>query len=118
VTPVEAVRVAVEDVPFTVVELEPVGSGDDQVLRLRGNLDEWIVLDDLHPLEMRSVSAGQPPVPYVTFRPATGRRLALAARLLRPVYYHLVELARPMTDGMIGIRSAGSWFPLGPAELA
>ena len=118
VTPVEAVRVVVEDVPFTVVELEQMASGEDQVLRLRSNLDEWIDLDDLHPLEMRAVSDGRPPVPYVTLRPATGRRLALQARLLRPVFYHLVELAEPMAEGVVGIKSAGSWFPLGTVEPA
>jgi hypothetical protein len=118
VTPVEAVRVVVEDVPFTVVELEQVASGQDQRLRLRSNLDEWIEVDSQHPLEMREVADGRPPVPYVTLRPATGRRLALEARLLRPVFYHLVELAQPMADGRVGIRSAGSWFPLGSAAPA
>ncbi len=118
VTPVEAVRVVVADVPFTIVELERRGADAGQVLRLRSNLDEWIELDAAHPLAMRPPPGGGPPVPYVTLRPATGRRLALEARLLRPVFYHLVELAEPAAGGIVEVRSAGSRFSLGSVDAA
>lgn len=118
VTPVEAVRVVVEDVPFTIVELEEVGADAARVLRLRSNLDEWIELDAAHKLAMRAPPGGGPPVPYVTLRPATGRRLALEARLLRPVFYHLVELAEPAAGGAVEVRSAGIRFSLGSVEPA
>jgi hypothetical protein len=116
VTPVEAVRVEVEDVPFTIVELAVDAPGEAQMVRLRSNLDEWIDLDRAHPLAMRRPPDGDAPAPYVTLRPAVGERLALEARLLRPVFYHLVELADTAADGTVRVQSAGSWFALGRAD--
>ena len=112
VTPVEAGRVRVADVPFTIVELATVGEGPTRTLRLRTNLDDWIELDAEHPLVMRAPPDGGAPAPYVTVRPASGTRLALEARLLRSVFYHLVELAESMDDSLI-VRSAGITFDLG-----
>ena len=114
VTPFEAGRVEVADVPFTIVELECQEPGPEQTIRLRSNLDQWVDLDALHPLAMRPPSAGGSPAPYVTVRPATGTRLALEARLLRPVFYHLVDLAELAPDGdELLVRSAGAVFSLG-----
>ena len=112
VTPVEAGRVTVDDVPFTIVELEVQGEGAARTIRLRTNLDEWIDLDAEHPLVMREPPAGGTPAPYVTVRPATGSRLAIEARLLRSVFYHLVELAEPAGEAL-AVRSAGAVFSLG-----
>ena len=112
VTPVEAGTIQVADVPFTIVEVQAEGEGTGRRLRLRTNLDEWIVLDADHPLSMRPPPDGGPPVPYVTVRPASGNRRALEGRLLRPVFYHLVELAEPAGDQLV-VQSAGATFSLG-----
>jgi uncharacterized protein len=112
VTPVEAGRLRVADVPFTIVELAAVGEGAARTLRLRTNLDGWVELDAEHPLVMRAPPEGGTPVPYATVRPACGSRLAIEARLLRPVFYHLVELAEPLDDSLV-VRSAGATFRLG-----
>jgi hypothetical protein len=58
VTPAEQGLIDVEDVPFVVVELACSGSGPDQQLRLRTNLDEWITVNDAHSLEMRTLPDG------------------------------------------------------------
>ena len=114
VTPVEAGRVEVADVPFTIVELACLDPGPEQTIRLRSNLDQWVDVDAQHPLAMRPPPEGGSPAPYVTLRPATGTRLALEARLLRPVFYHLVDLAEPAPDGgELIVRSAGAVFSLG-----
>jgi hypothetical protein len=115
VTPFETGRVVVEDAPFTVVELVVEAPGPDQAIRLRTNLDEWVTLDADHPLVMRRPPEGEHPAPYVTVRPAAPGRLALEARLLRPVFYELVELAETAgTAGdELGVRSRGRWFSLG-----
>ena len=42
ITPVERGRIEVEDAPFTAVELATAGSGPEQVLSFRSNLDEWV----------------------------------------------------------------------------
>lgn len=114
VTPVEAGRVEVEDVPFTIVELAVDEPGPDQVIRLRTNLDDWLPLDAEHPLRMRAPPGSPSPAPYVVVRPAAAGRLALEARLLRPVFYHLVELAEldDATDSL-EVASAGRRFGLG-----
>jgi uncharacterized protein len=114
VTPVEAGRVEVEDVPFTIVELSIDAPGPNQTIRLRTNLDEWLTLDADHPLTMRSRSEGDGPAPYVVARPAAPGRLALEARLLRPVFYELVDLAAPDdATGSLEVTSAGARFSLG-----
>ena len=117
VTPFEAGRVEVADVPFTIVELECRAPGPEQTIRLRSNLDEWVDLDAGHPLAMRPPPEGGAPAPYFTLRPATGSRLALEARLLRPVFYHLVELAELAADDTeLVVRSAGAVFSLGRVD--
>lgn len=109
VTPVEQGRVEVEDVPFVIVELATEGEGQSQRIALRTNLDEWVPLDDCHPLRLAPTPDGAE-VPYVTVRDK------LEARVSRPVFYHLVELAEPAPgghDGVVGVWSAGRFFPLG-----
>ena len=109
VTPAEQGRVEVEDVPFVAVELRCEDSGPAQRLALRTNLDEWVPVDADHPLELRSQPDGGQ-LPYIRVR---GK---LDARVVRSVFYHLVELAEPSPDGVedvVGVWSAGRFFPLG-----
>jgi hypothetical protein len=112
VTPVEQGRIEVEDVPFVAVELASEGEGRERLLRLRTNLDEWVPLDA--PARWRLAHAHDgAQVPYVTVRDQ------LEARVSRPVFYHLVELAEPSPDdhdGVVGVWSAGHFFPLGAVD--
>src|SRR5215472_11722334 len=84
VTPAERGRVLVEDAPFTAVEVTSSGCGTGQRLIFRTNLDEIVALDEAHPLQCRG--AGEVLRPYILVRDR------LEARILRSVYYHLVEL--------------------------
>lgn len=109
VTPVEQGRIEVEDVPFVAVELRREGAGRAQCLQLRTNLDEWVGIGEEHPLRTVAGVDGAR-IPYVLVR---GR---LEARVARPVFYELVELAEPAPDGradVIGVWSGGRFFPLG-----
>jgi hypothetical protein len=64
----------------------------------------------------------------VEFDPATGEpapylhvRRGLEARLSRPVFYELVEMAEPRETAQgveLGVSSQGAWFPLGAAGEA
>ena len=111
-TPVEKGLIAVEDVPFVAVELRRAGAGRDQRLDLRTNLDEWVGVGPEHPLRVRPVRwAGEEAdalVPYVEVRPG------LEARLLRPVFYELVEHAeeRATEAAGFGVWSRACFFPL------
>lgn len=101
-TPVERGRIDVEDSPFTAVEMEQV----DGVIRFRTNLDAWVPLDQDHPLRITEDRTTGEPRPYITVR------ANLEARLLRPVFYALADLAVEQDDG-IYVESAGTRFKLG-----
>ncbi|MDJ0948951.1 MAG: DUF1285 domain-containing protein [Alphaproteobacteria bacterium] len=115
VTPVEAGRIEVEDVPFTIVEASATGSGRAQIVTMRTNLDHNVIVDRDHPIRLEPQGADGSAVPYVTVRND------LEARVLRPVFYHLVELGEPAPGALpsapdtqiYGIWSSGSFFPLG-----
>ncbi len=103
-TPVEKGRIDVDDVPFTAVEMQE----GDGVIKFRTNLDEWVALDEMHPLRIDIDADTGEPRPYVTVRDK------LEARLLRPVFYELAEKAIE-DEGMLYIQSAGLRIALGDA---
>lgn len=124
VTPVERGRVLVDDAPFTAVEVMATGQGRAQVLRFRTNVDDEMTVDVEHPIRMRhpvhvAQKDGRPaddgrgdgdePRPYVTVR------RGLEALILRPVFYHLVDLGethRIAGRDLFGVWSSGHFFPL------
>ena len=110
VTPVERGRIVVDDAPFTAVELDVAGSGRDQELRFRTNLDDEVVADALHPIRVAHDADTAEPSPYIEIRNR------LEARILRPVYYQLVELGEERRVGgedLFGVWSKGQFFALG-----
>lgn len=109
VTPAERGRVLVEDAPFTAVEVTAHGSGHDRRLVFRSNLDEEATAGDDHPIRVETDPASGAPRPYILIRDR------LEARILRPVFYHLVELGEVEGD-RFGVWSSGRFFPLGVLE--
>jgi hypothetical protein len=109
VTPVEQGQIRVDDSPFTAVELAVLGAGPGRTLRFRTNLDDWVEVDAEHPIRVAHSAETGEPRPYILVR---GR---LEARILRPVFYELVELGEQrMVDGVTryGVRSKGTFFAL------
>ncbi len=106
VTPAERGRVVVDDTPFVAVEVNARGSGRDQELIFRTNLDEFVAAGEAHPLRSVEDSRSGAPRPYILVRDR------LEARVLRSVYYHLVELGEQQGDHF-GAWSNGRFFPLG-----
>jgi len=109
VTPAERGRVTVEDAPFIAVAVDREGEGRDQHLIFRTNLDEIVTAGPDHKLRVETAADGTP-APYIMVRPG------LEARLLRPVFYELVELAReePIAgEVQFGVWSGGLFFRLG-----
>ncbi len=112
VTPVERGTIVVDDVPFTAVEVDAEGEGRSRHLAFRTNLDERVTADDAHPIRVETDAATGEPRPYIHVRGG------LEARILRPVYYQLVELGEfRSVDGAgeesFGIWSGGRFFTLG-----
>ena len=105
VTPVEKVDVEVADAPFLAVEMEVRGSGREQSLVLRTNVDDIVTAGPEHPLRFAVEPHSQGLKPYLLVR---GRLEALFTRAL---YYDLVELAVE-EDGKLGLWSDGTFFAM------
>src|SRR5437588_3354767 len=102
----------VEDAPFIAVEVEVQGTGHEQPLIFRTNLDEIVTAGPDHPLRVETAPDGTPS-PYILVRPG------LEARLSRPAFYELVELGEEETiagERQFGVRSGGMFFRLGDPE--
>lgn len=103
VTPVEKMRITVEDLPFRAVTMQR--DGDDLVFttdvgdEARAGPDHAITVET-------DVLTGEP-------APRVHVRAGLEARIARTVFYDLVEMAEER-DGRLQVRSGGVWFPLGP----
>lgn len=113
VTPYEKVLVHVEDAPFLAVRVDRSGKpGLDQVLTFATNLGYETTAGPQAPIRVETDAETGEPAPYVLVR---GR---LEAKLTRPAFYELVELAVPAEDGTnrLGVWSQGVFFPLGPAD--
>lgn len=105
VTPVEKVRIKVDDVPFIAVDFEVE---DGPVIRFTTNMDEQFTLGPDHPLHLEHDTAGQP-VPYVLVRGG------LEARIDRKSFYRLAEQAQVSEyqgENWLGIWSDNVFFPL------
>ncbi len=129
VTPVERVRIDVDDAPFTAVEMFIEGSGEAQSLSFRTNVDDIVVLDAEHPLRVEIDPKTGQPAPYIRVRDN------LEALIVRAVFYDLVDLGlaaspeiagqsagqSPLENGImaaetIGVWSAGMFFEIGKTE--
>ena len=113
VTPVERIRISVEDAHFIAVEMNAKGEGDDQVLTFRTNVGDVVEAGPDNPLRFETVAENEGIKPYLRVR---GR---LEALLARPVMYELVSHGEEIeVDGrkMFGVRSKGAVFAIMPAE--
>ncbi len=109
VTPVEKLRIQVDDAPFMAVQVDRYGD----TLRFVTNVGDVVEAGADHVLTVTDDPQTGQPAPYLHVR------RGLMARLTRPVFYELVEMAemRRTTQGeALGVWSQGVWFPLGPAE--
>jgi uncharacterized protein len=109
ITPAERGRIEVEDVPFLAVALSVEGSGRDQQLIFRTNLDEFVTAGPDKPLRVETAGSGEP-TPYIQVRDN------LEAKIARPVFYELVELGAEEQVGgtsQFGVWSKSTFFRLG-----
>lgn len=113
VTPVEKLRIRVDDAPFLAVGLELSGTGESQVLTFRTNVDARVAVDVAHPIRVEHNPDSGEPSPYVLVRDR------LEALIARAVYYELVELGVEREVGgerLFGVWSASAFFPLGKLD--
>lgn len=110
VTPVEKLRIQVDDVPFVATGVERVsGDGPDKLV-FTTNVDGHVVAGDKHPLRVETNPETGEPSPYVHVRDN------LEALIARNVFYQLVDWARQEErDGatVLVVESDGHAFELG-----
>lgn len=104
VTPVEKLSITVEDAPFLAVRVDR----DGEDLRFTTNVGDEVTAGPDDPIRVETDPATGEPAPYVHVR------RGLEARLTRPVFYELVEMAQARGD-RLGVGSRGAWFDLGAA---
>lgn len=112
VSPVEKVRIQVEDVPFIAVGMtvECGEQGEPDTLVFRTLTDDIVRLDTGHPLRVQTDRFSGEPRPYIQVRGG------MEARIHRPVFYELVERGREvLRNGELHLMvdSAGHAFDLG-----
>ncbi|OUR77828.1 proteophosphoglycan precursor [Alphaproteobacteria bacterium 46_93_T64] len=113
VTPVEKIGIIVEDAPFVAVEMFREGEGRSQILSFRTHVDEYVVVDEAHPLRISFDEGTGEPSPYVMVRSN------LEALIARSVFYDLIELSgEEEIDGNIkfGVWSRGVFFEFGSVD--
>jgi len=110
VTPVEMLDIDVADAPLIADDMASKCSGPERTLRFRiGATGAWSDADAAHPIIVESGPHG--PRPYL------GLDVGLRARIARPVYYALAELALEEGNDPPGLWSGGAFHSLAePAE--
>ena len=104
VTPVEKLRIRVDDAPFLATRVDRVGAD----LRFLTNVGDEVDAGPDHPIIVEQ--GGGEPSPYLHVR------RGLMARLTRPVFYELVGMAETRATPAgeeLGVWSGGAWFALG-----
>lgn len=112
VTPYEKVIVHVEDAPFVAVRVDRAGEPDmRQTLAFTTNLGDVALAGLEHPIRVETDPDTQEPSPYILVRGG------LEAKLSRPVFYELANMAEAFEGaaGQLGVWSQGQFFELGPA---
>ena len=105
VTPVEKLKITVEDAPFRAVAMRR--AGEDLVFTTDVGDETIAGLDN--PLRVETGPDGEP-------RPYVHVRRGLEARIERAIFYDLVEMAEPDEQGVLAVRSGGTVFQLGSPE--
>lgn len=101
VTPQEKLSIIVEDAPLLAVELQTEGEGQSRKIAFRLNTDDVVIADAEHHIELRHTLL------YLHVRGG------LCAKLTRPVYYEVAELALAENPDAPGVWSNNSFFPIG-----
>lgn len=107
VTPVEKLKITVEDAPFVAVRVDRRAD----VLRFVTNVGDIVEAGPVNAIRVEAGPPGGAPRPYLHVR------RGLEALISRPVFYELVDMAqeRDMPEGpTLGVRSGEAWFAVGP----
>ena len=109
VTPVEKMRITVEDAPFIATRVDRIQKDDGRdALVFQTNVGDTVEAGPDNAIRVEIDPDSGEPRPYVHVR------RGLEALIARPVFYELAEMAREQ-DGVWGVGSNGAFFPIAPA---
>jgi len=103
-TPQQKLSIIIDDAPFVAAEMTSEGEGTQRQLAFRLNSDDLIIAGQQNVLEVQDRGAG--PLLYLHVRDG------LWAKLARPVFYELVDLAIAEDEAAPHIWSGGQKFSL------
>ncbi len=106
ITPVEKLRIQVDDAPFVATQVQQVEEGGTTKLVFTTNVGSHVVAGDDHPLWVNTDSETGEPSPYLCVRDN------LTALIGRSAFYQLVDWAEQQGD-ILQVRSNGKTFALG-----
>ncbi|MBS0408529.1 MAG: DUF1285 domain-containing protein [Proteobacteria bacterium] len=113
VTPVEKMKITVEDAPFVAVAVDRGRAADgSDVLTFRTNVGDEVEAGPDNAIRVEIDPATGEPRPYLHVR------RGLEALINRPVFYELAEMAQERETPLgaeLGVTSKGAWFRVGPA---
>ena len=107
VTPVEKILVTVEDAPFIATQMDVTGEGTTQKIIFTTNVGDVCLAGSKLPIYFEF--EGHQPSPYVHVR---GK---LRAKIARPVFYRLVDIAVANQENGVdyfGVWSEGAFFSM------
>jgi hypothetical protein len=112
VTPVEKMRITVEDAPFIAIRVDRARDEDGvEVLKFLTNVGDVVEAGPDNAIRVEIDAETGEPRPYLHVR------RGLEALIARPVFYELVEMAeeRDTPQGpTFGVSSNGAWFAIAP----
>lgn len=112
VTPVEKVRIRVEDAPFIAQDFVVAGTGQAQMITFTTNVGDEVTAGPDSPIRLTRNTAGEPS-PYVMVR------RGLEALIDRKSFYRLVDIGEAHRNGekdWFGVWSEGMFFPFIPVS--
>ena len=109
VTPVEKVKIKVDDAPFVIVDMECTKKGTSQEISFVTNTEARFTLSKKHPLRVKIKKDTKEPSPYVTVR------RNLEGLIDRKTFYRLADMCEihlHRGETWLGIWSMGKFFPI------
>ena len=103
-TPAEKGKIEVEDAPFVIISYRIKKRKNDQEVIFKTNLDEEVVLSKKNPIFFKKKNKSF--IPYIVIRNK------INAKVLRPVYYQLINDFMKENKKDISIKSKGLRFKL------
>tara|TARA_B100000676_G_C18015731_1_gene809543 strand:- start:924 stop:1478 length:555 start_codon:yes stop_codon:yes gene_type:complete len=110
ITPVEKLRIQVDDAPFVAVEVQRLEEDGTSKLVFTTNVGSHVVAGDNHPLRVETDPQTGEPSPYLLVREN------LEALIGRFAFYQLVDWATTESDGTVVVESDRVRFELGKQE--